>query len=101
MKDKIGIKKEYWANGQIKWETPYKNGERDGIAKYWYEDGQIGYEILYKNGKRDGIEKYWYDNGQIKYILIWKQDKLIKRLNNPVEINGEYSDGLSYVVNKE
>jgi len=38
---KNGIHKTYYKNGQLEYETNFKDGEEDEVRKYWEEDGQL------------------------------------------------------------
>ena len=49
------VKKEYWDNGKLKYETPYKNGKLEGRATRWYETGEKRGEVHFKNGKQEGL----------------------------------------------
>lgn len=57
---------EYYANSDIKKETPYKNGKEHGSIKGYYENGKLEFEIPTKNGEPNGIAKLYYENGNIK-----------------------------------
>ena len=58
--------KEWFANGQIKSETPYKNGMIHGIRKTWYENGQLLRQCPYMEHMRHGTSTSWYPTGRIK-----------------------------------
>lgn len=64
-------------NGNIKWETPYKNGKKHGIEKGYYETGELETKIPWVNGKREGDYKIYYISGKIKQITKLKNDKQI------------------------
>jgi len=42
----------YYENGQIEFESNYKDGKADGKAISYYPSGQIKSEIEYKDGKK-------------------------------------------------
>ena len=63
----VTVKREYYNNGHLKYETPHHQGQLHGIAKGWYEDGQLRYEVLCHHGQIHGMEKGWYENGQLQY----------------------------------
>ena len=64
--DKIeGIKKSYDENGNLEIETPYKNDKREGMTKLYYSNGKLWEEAPYKNGKVEGIAKVYFENGKI------------------------------------
>jgi antitoxin component YwqK of YwqJK toxin-antitoxin module len=58
--------KEYFTNGNLKWEKNLKNGEPDGLTKWYYKSGALQMEENYSNGVLHGICKVYYDNGQLK-----------------------------------
>ena len=45
------LAKEYYPNGKIKIEEPYKNGKLDGTAKAYDENGKIIHQATFKNGE--------------------------------------------------
>ncbi len=45
------VEREYYSNGKLIKETPYKNGEFEGMEKEYYENGNLHIETPYKNGK--------------------------------------------------
>ena len=49
-----------------------KNVPTDGITKDYYEDGSLRYETTYKNGEKDGTESFKFESfkgGDIYIIL--------------------------------
>jgi len=72
VKERNGLIKEWYENGQLQFETNYKNGVQDGLNKGWYENGQIEFETNYKDGVRDGIDRGWNENGQKWYETNYK-----------------------------
>lgn len=69
------VNRGYFTNGEIRSETPYKNGKPSGIAKLYHDDGKIKSETPYKNGYVDGIAKEYYKNGKLKHETPWKYDE--------------------------
>ena len=49
---KVTIKKEYYPNGKLKTEIPYKDDKINGIAKTYYESGELQAVIFSKDGKK-------------------------------------------------
>jgi len=69
------IEKYYHDNGELNYETPYRNGKRHGLAKWWNENGLITREALYVNGQIHGLVKHcWYSDGQIMFEVPYKND---------------------------
>ena len=56
--------KQWYKNGQQKFERTFKNGIHDGKWAEWYENGQSMVEGNFLDGKPDGTWVYWYPNGQ-------------------------------------
>ena len=52
---KTEIKKEYYQNGKLCSETPYKNDKRHGIRKFYYENGKLKSSMNCLNGRIYGI----------------------------------------------
>jgi len=87
---------EYFENGQISKEGPFKNGKRNGLWKTYYKTGEIWSEIFYKNGQPDSTTKAYYPNVKIRYQgfytkgqksgtwKIFKEDGNIKELKHYV-----------------
>ena len=47
-------KEHYYSNGQIWWQSNYKDGKLDGKRTWWYKSGKIEEETNYKNDKKNG-----------------------------------------------
>ena len=63
-----GIGKEYYKNGELKFEGEFLNGLRNGKGKEYYENNKLKFEGEYLNGKR------WYGkeyniNGTISFEI--------------------------------
>ena len=43
----------------------FKNGKEDGPLKEYWENGQLRYEGTFKNGERYGLWKFYNSNGKI------------------------------------
>lgn len=59
------IKREYYENGSVMYETPYRNGKIHGVDKWFYKNGNIKLEIPYENGIIHGIVKKYNKNGNV------------------------------------
>ncbi len=83
----IEIRKEYWDNGNIKSETPYKKSyslgykkvktklKPHGIAKDYYESGALKKEDPYVDGERAGTVKLYREDGSLEATAEFKDDK--------------------------
>ena len=69
---KTEIKRDYFLNGNIRSETPYKNGRINGVGKDYFLNGNIRSEIPFKNDKIHGIQKYYNENGKLWYEIPFK-----------------------------
>ena len=50
IKPVTGIVRDWYENGQLKFEWNYKDGKEDGLHRGWWEDGKLFKEINYKDG---------------------------------------------------
>lgn len=74
-----GIKKWYYANGNIKLETYHKNGKLEGIANYYYESGKLKAREFYKDNQLHGLSKWYYETGEVKSERYYKDGALTVR----------------------
>lgn len=70
----IEVKKEYYPNGQLRSEIPYKKGREDGIMRRYYPDGSLQLDVSYRDGKKEGAWKEYfpsYEGGKLlrEYFL--------------------------------
>ena len=63
-----GVETEYYQNGNIKSETPYKNNKINGILRAYYANGNIKSESNYIAGNQEGETKTYYKDGGIEKI---------------------------------
>lgn len=70
----------YLLNGQLKFETIYKNHRKKKLIKHyaWYDSGEPFLEINYYNGKKDGEFKTFWKNGNLRRKDIYKKGEIIK-----------------------
>ncbi|EMZ37758.1 hypothetical protein C826_01838 [Helicobacter bilis WiWa] len=67
--DKISgcVEREYYSNGKIYWETPFKNGGREGIEKWYYENGNLNTQANKRSKKHySGLFNAKHSNPSIK-----------------------------------
>lgn len=83
---KEGTCKWYHGNGQLKELTVWHNDLPQGEILMYYSNGQKEVEAIAVNGVKDGKAILWHENGQIKEILYYKNNL----------INGKY---ISYHLN--
>ena len=58
--------KEYYDNGQLKYEANYKDGKLNGTRKSYYPNGKLQAEGEYINNFPVDTIKEYYPNGQLK-----------------------------------
>ena len=74
-----------YINGQLSWESNYKDGKSDGLYKEWYKSGQKKSEGTAKSDKKNGKWTWWHENGQIHAQGNYKDDELVSTsIYNPV-----------------
>lgn len=64
-KNFTGVQKQYYDNGQLKSEVPFKDGKINGLTKTYYDDGKEKLTIPYENGVKQGTSKYYYESGKL------------------------------------
>jgi hypothetical protein len=62
-----GVWRTYSANGQLRHEFQYKNGQLEGLLTTFYPDGSKCYTAQQHNGLFDGEGIGFYPSGRIKY----------------------------------
>lgn len=63
---RMGQQKEWYDNGQIKYEGVCTNGKKNGKWTKWYVNGQTRSENEYVDGEYLGKQTEWYKNGQVE-----------------------------------
>ena len=56
----------YYENGQISWESNYKDDLLDGQTTHYYENGQLEQEGYYKDGSVEGKWTFYNEDGSFK-----------------------------------
>ena len=77
-----GYFKEYYSDGTLWYEKPYKDGKRDGVHKEYFIDGTLWIEHPYKDGKEDGVVKEYHENGTLARELYYENGKNIKEIRH-------------------
>lgn len=71
---KQGVWREFWANGDLKSETSYKNNKRDGLEILWYDSPDcVEQESYFKEGKLDGIQIHYSKKCRKDFIENYKK----------------------------
>ena len=87
--------KEYYENGNLKYEGLTRLGLRVKEWKFYYENGKLQFIGDYKYGEQDGIWKIYYENGNIKNIANYDYGKLVGLVRN-YEEDGKFSSTTYY-----
>ena len=82
-----GVYKEYYANGTLKEETPYRFGRKQGPEKQYYEEGSLSIIKEYKDGKAR-ISRQYYPSGELMVETFYDEDGYAHGL-----ARGYYKDG--------
>lgn len=74
MKDEKRINKEinYYPNGQILSESPYKNGQEDGLYTKYFVNGKVLTQGYYVNNSAEGYWFYYDKNGPLSEIRYYE-----------------------------
>ena len=79
-----GIFRQYWPNGNIRYEWYYEKGSqsiarlrrrKDGISKGWFENGTLKQIQTWKGNRKNGVYVQWYCDGQKRMEVYWKDNK--------------------------
>jgi|SRR5450432_129243 len=70
------IVREFYKNGNTKWESSYENGSLNGMSRKYYESGILQEIVNFKNSKMDGARNYYYPNGQLWVEQIYNEGKI-------------------------
>ena len=94
------IDRNYYFDGNLESELPYKRGKLDGTAIWYYQHGKKSLEIVYKNGLKEGKMMRFYRNGKIETIENYKND-MLEGISLKYEENGVLLSELSYKNGKK
>lgn len=94
LKDGIGIKLNYYPDGNLEISCHFDDGVPNGSWKYYYENGTIteegqfekgqktGYWIMYfKNGKKESSGTYTRDNKSGAWIYYSKSGNILRKVD--------------------
>jgi len=77
------VHKQYWDNGNLKWETYYNEEQGKGSGVGWFKSGEKEVEVPYNVSqkgkelslKKDGQLNLWYENGNRRSVEFYKDGK--------------------------
>ena len=87
--------KEYYGNGNLKYEGLTRLDLRVKEWKFYYENGKLQFIGDYKYGEQNGLWKIYYENGNIKNIANYDYGKLVGLVRN-YEEDGKFSSTTYY-----
>jgi len=70
------VERNYYLDGNLESELPYKRGKLNGTAVWYYQHGKKSLEITYKNGLKEGEMMRFFRNGKIESIENYTNDTL-------------------------
>ena len=71
-----GVVREYYSSGALKLEIPFKKDKADGLRRHYYENGGIMAEAFLKNGETDGRWAFYYEDGRLAREATYKNGKI-------------------------
>lgn len=69
-----GKLRNYFENGNLRYEKKFKNNLREGLSKYYHENGGVRELGEFKKGKREGMFWHWDDKGTLEWEMLFKDD---------------------------
>ena len=69
------VYKEFFKNGDIKYEVTYFNGDKNGKEIFWHENGLKKMQSNFLDGVENGLWQQWHDNGQLKLEINYLNGK--------------------------
>lgn len=63
---KQGMFKDYYENGRISEEWPFKDGKIEGWRRHYDENGNLTEEVFYRNSVANGLSREYHPNGRVK-----------------------------------
>ena len=97
--DATEVRKDYYANGTLKSELTYFDGQLNGVCTWYFPNGKPQLEAGYKDNKMDGQLRRWYENGNLMEECWYKggvQDSVSRTyfLVGGLASEGYYVDGM-------
>jgi antitoxin component YwqK of YwqJK toxin-antitoxin module len=65
LQEAVYVGRQWHANGQLRDETVWKDGQLHGLSREWHANGQLRNEIEWKDGQLHGVYRRWDANGQL------------------------------------
>lgn len=73
--DNTYIECNYWQDGALQYQMPYRNGKKDGVSLSTKSDAhhQLAQKVEYKNGKLNGYKTVWSINNSGQHYKLWEE----------------------------
>ena len=75
-KQKEGLAKLYYKNGQLKQEGMWHNNKQEGVWTFYNNDGTISSVIFFVNDNQDGLSVFYNNQGSITEKTNWKNGEI-------------------------
>ncbi|MEZ0390016.1 MAG: toxin-antitoxin system YwqK family antitoxin [Verrucomicrobium sp.] len=76
-----GVSKDYYKDGTLKAEYPFKNGLFEGTVKEWHPNGKPLAETAFVKGERTGQNREWTEAGLLYRERVYDRDKIVSEKN--------------------
>ena len=94
------VHKQYWDNGNLKWETYYNEEQEKGLGVGWFKSGKKEVEVPYNVSqegkelslKKDGQLNLWYENSNRRSVEFYKKGELEGLLTTWYESGEKWSE---------
>jgi MORN repeat variant len=70
-----GLAQEWYSDGTLKSQIPWKQGAMEGDAIYFHSNGRKAKATHYQDGKKLGFSASWYANGQKQWEAMFQNDQ--------------------------
>ncbi|MGZ3682973.1 MAG: AMP-binding protein [Bdellovibrionota bacterium] len=65
-----GLRRSFYASGQLREECPFTGGKRNGVCRIWYPTGKLKTEFQFENGKLAGVWREFFPGSD---QLLWQE----------------------------
>ncbi len=71
------VRRDYWPDGSLRSEVPYRKGVKEGTARFYRPDGTLEWTIQYRRGKLDGKSLHYDPQGRNDSMEVYMWGDLI------------------------
>ena len=72
-----GIAHDWYSEGKMKAEYPFKNGLMHGTVIEWYANGKKRGETVFDSGERCGKNSEWNEDGSLFQERVYDHDRIV------------------------